>query len=219
MADFLGTMSDGEMDNFSEQFWTKVDSAPADFNATADQADDLKLKKDGFKSNLTVHIAAQADAKAKTQAKDTSRDALEAAIRFIIQQAKLNGVSDEKISELGVPTASNLGEAPEATRPVVISIDTGARFTHTVRFADEAAPNSKRLPNKTFGCEVYQKIGGEPPTNFKECLFRGLDSKTPYTWEFEPEDVGKMVYYMLRWRFKDESTSDWSITSSATVTG
>ena len=90
---------------------------------------------------------------------------------------------------------------------------------HTIKFADEATPDSKRHPKGVFGCEIYQKIGGAPPADFKECVFRGLDSKTPYAWEFDAADVGKMVHYMLRWRFRDESTSAWSETISATVTG
>ena len=74
-------------------------------------------------------------------------------------------------------------------------------------------------PQTGFHAEIYQKIGGAPPADFKECIFRGLDTKSPYTWEFDAEDVGKMVHYMLRWRHRDESTSAWSETVSATVTG
>jgi hypothetical protein len=218
MADFLTKMSDGELDGFSMQFWTTVNAAPANYAATAGQADDLKDKKDGFAADLSAHVAAQAAARAKTQAKDLSREEVENAIRFLIKQARLNGVSDEALAAAGVPVGGDSASAPAATRPVG-SVDTSQRFIQTINFADEATPGSKRLPRGVLGSEIWQKIGGAPPADFKECIFRGLDTKTPYTWEFEAEDVGKMVHYMLRWRFRDESTGAWSETISATVTG
>jgi hypothetical protein len=218
MADFLTKLSDSELKDRAEQISTKITGSPSSYSATAGQATDLVTKKDAFSSDLTAHIAAQDTARAKTLAKKSSRDALESAIRFLIKQAKLNGVSDEALAELGVPTEPESAMPSTATRPVG-SIDTSQRFIHTIHFADEAASESKRNPRGVLGCEIHQKIGGEPPADSKECIFRGLDTKTPYTWEFDAADVGKMVHYMLRWRFRDESTSNWSETVSATVTG
>lgn len=218
MADFLTKLSDSQLDSVAEQISTKMTSAPSSYSATAGQATDLATKKDAFSSDLTTHVSAQAAARAGTLAKDASREALENAIRFLIKQAKLNGISDESLAELGIPTEPESLLPSTATRPVG-NVDTSQRFLHTIHFADEASPDSKRNPRGVLGGEVWQKIGGAPPADFKECIFRGLDTKTPYTWEFEAEDVGKMVHYMLRWRFRDESTSAWSETISATVTG
>lgn len=52
-----------------------------------------------------------------------------------------------------------------------------------------------------------EKIGGAAPADFKECVLCGLDTKTPYVWDFNAEDVGKTAHYMLRWRHRDESVS------------
>lgn len=218
MADFLDKLSDSELKDLGEQFYSKVNGAPATYGATTAQADDLKTKKDGFAGSLTAHLDAQANARSKTQAKDTDRDALEAAIRFLVKQARLNGTSEADLSAAGVPAGGDSGAATTATRPVA-RVDTSQRFLHTIHFSDEAAPDLKRTPRGVLGCEIYQKIGGAAPTDFHECVFRGLDTKTPYTWEFAAEDVGKMVHYMLRWRLRDESVSAWSETVSATVTG
>jgi hypothetical protein len=218
MADFLDKMSDSELADFAVEFHGKFSPAPASFSASAGQVADLETKSNAFAADLTAHIAAQNNARAKTQAKDASRDELEAAIRFLVKQAKLNGVSDEDLASAGVPVESESALPSTATRPVG-NVDTSQRFFHTIKFADEAAPDSKRLPRGVLGCEIYQKIGGAPPADFRECVFRGLDTKTPYVWEFAAEDVGKMVHYMLRWRHRDDSTSAWSETVSATVTG
>lgn len=218
MSNFPSNLSDAELADFAALMHGKIDASPTTYGATAAQADDLKTKKDGFTADLTVHTAAQATARARRQAKDASRDTLEAAIRFLVKQARLNGTGDAELADLGVPVGGDSAVETTATRPVG-SVDTSQRFVHTVKFADEATPDSKRNPRGVLGCEIYQKIGGAPPADFKECVFRGLDTKTPYVWEFEAEDVGKMVHYMLRWRFRDESTSPWSETVSATVTG
>ncbi|MCD9184918.1 MAG: hypothetical protein LUM44_00680 [Pyrinomonadaceae bacterium] len=218
MADFLDKLTDSELADKAEQMYNVVNASPTAFGATADQANDLRVKTDEFSDGLTAHLAAQAEARSKTQAKEAGRGALEELIRFLVKQAKLNNVSDENIAAMGVPVEGSSALPATATRPTG-TVDTSQRFFHTIKFADEAAPESKRLPRGVLGCEIYQKIGGSAPTDFHECLFRGLDTKSPYTWEFDAEDVGKMVHYMLRWRLRDESASPWSETVSATVTG
>ncbi|HEY0460050.1 MAG TPA: hypothetical protein VGC97_13015 [Pyrinomonadaceae bacterium] len=50
-------------------------------------------------------------------------------------------------------------------------------------------------------------------TSFFIAKIRFLDTKTPYAWDFDAEDAGKMLHYMLGWRLT------WSKTISATVTG
>ena len=104
MGNFLDKLSDGELMNFAEQFYAKLNAAPATYGATTGQADDFKTSKNDYASDLTAHTAAQAAARAKTQTKEASRDALEAAIRFLIKQAKLNSVQSGNLADLGVPT-------------------------------------------------------------------------------------------------------------------
>lgn len=218
MADYLTKLSDSELANKADEVWAVLDPAPATYSATAAQATDLKNQNIAFKADLTAHQTAQTQARAKTQAKNTSRDQVETTLRFLIQQAKLNGATDEQLAELGVPVGAGSSMPSTATRPLG-TIDTSQRFVHKIHFSDEASPGSKRNPRGVLGCEIWMKIGGAPPTGYKECVLLGLDTKTPYMWEFDAEDVGETAHYMLRWRFRDESTSDWSITFSATVTG
>lgn len=213
----ISELSDSELIDVVEIVYTAMNANPADYpGVTAGQLTDLLTKRGNFSNAVNAQTAAQADAKSKTTAKNVSRDELEELLRTLRNIAIANGATQAALDALGIPSAGDLPST--ATRPVAI-VDTSQRFVHTIRFADEAAPNIKRLPRGVLGCEIYQKIGGVPPTDFNECVFRGLDTKTPYTWEFDAEDVGKMVHYMLRWRLRDESASAWSETVSATVTG
>lgn len=218
MADYLTRLSDSQLSVVAEQVWTGVDAAPGDYAATAAQALDLKTKKDAFSADLTAHVAAQAAARSKTKTKDASRDQLEEIIRFIVKQARLNGVDDATLSNLGIPTGAG-GDAPSnATRPAG-SVDTSQRFQHLIRFSDEAAPDSKRRPRGVLGCEIYRKIDGAPPVDETECVFLTLDTESPYLADYAGTKVGEMAHYMLRWRMRDGSASAWSETLSATVTG
>ena len=48
--------------------------------------------------------------------------------------------------------------------------------------------------------------------------YLALDTRTPYTVEFEATDAGKTAYYMLRWISTRAETGPWSATVSGTIT-
>jgi hypothetical protein len=70
-----------------------------------------------------------------------------------------------------------------------------------------------------LGCEIWVKLGDTPPGDEKDCRFLTISSSPKYTAHFDRSDVGQTAHYMLRWRMRDGSTSGWSETVSATVTG
>ena len=52
------------------------------------------------------------------------------------------------------------------------------------------------------GAEIWIKIlpvGQPPPTNPADLSFVALDTKTPYTLDFDGADGGKNAHYLLRW--------------------
>jgi len=218
MKNFPYNLSDSELVDKATQMFDAIKGSPADFGATAEQVAEFEAKTNIFGDDLTAHVAAQAAARSQTQTKEASREAVIEAMSFLLKQAKLNKVSEAKIAEMGAPVGGSTALPPTATKPVG-RIDTSERFRHVIHFADESTPNSKRNPRGVFGCEIYVKIGGAPPTGPAECTALGLDRKTPYLSEFDAEDVGKMAHYMLRWQLTDETFSPWSETISATVTG
>jgi hypothetical protein len=48
--------------------------------------------------------------------------------------------------------------------------------------------------------------------------YLALDTRTPYTVEFEAADAGKTAYYMLRWISPRGETGPWSQTVTGTIT-
>lgn len=221
MGDYIANATDAELVNIAEQFFNTLNGAPAVYGATAAQAADLDTKRKSYGDELTAHVTAQTEARAQRQVKDDRRDALERALRELARIAKaVPGITEAQLTALGIPAAgSAAGQTPStATRPAA-NVDTSERFKHTINFTDEATPTNKRKPAGVVGAEIYAKIDGAPPVDYKQCAFIALDTQTPYTIEYEAAEVGKMAHYMLRWLLKDGSHSGWSETVSATITG
>lgn len=219
MGDFINDASDSELLAESQYFYGQISSAPASFGLTAAQATAFDGFYNGFNDAVEAHVAAQANAKSKTEAKSASRVALEQSLRELLRMVKATtSVSDSQFASLGQFASSSYTPLSNPTRPTG-RVDTSQRMRHTIHFADEATPDQKRKPAGTVGCEIWAKVGGEAPSDEKECQFVTLDTATPYVYEFGGADSGKMIHYMLRWSLKDGTRSPWSETVSATVTG
>lgn len=218
MADTIDASSDSELVAFARQYHERISSAPADFGLTAAQATDLQTKITAFDTSLAAHVAAQADAQSIRQTKDADRETLENALRSLTRIVKAAPATDAgAIEALGL--GGETGErSTTATRPLG-TVDTSQRLQHTINFADEAAPESRRRPRGTIGCEIFVKIGGAPPADDADCQFLTLDTRTPYVAAYDGAQAGQMAHYLLRWRLRDGATSAWSETVSATITG
>jgi hypothetical protein len=78
-------------------------------------------------------------------------------------------------------------------------------------------PDKEGLP---IGAEVWVKVspvGDPPPADPDELTFLAVDTRTPYTTDFDGADAGKTAHYMLRWVSTTGEKGPWSETASATV--
>ncbi|MFO0840390.1 MAG: hypothetical protein U1D55_17930 [Phycisphaerae bacterium] len=85
---------------------------------------------------------------------------------------------------------------------------------HTTAFADSATPTQGQ-PAGVLGAEIWVKVlpmGQPPPTDL---TFVALDTKTPYTLDFDGADGGKNAHYMLR--CPTGQKGPWSETATATI--
>jgi hypothetical protein len=195
---------------------TAMTVAPPNYGLTAAEVASLDSAISDFTTGLTEHTTAQANARAKTLAKEGLRTALENVIRELRDKAKANKTSDSLMADLGLP-AGAAAAPPNATQPIG-EVDTSERMRHTISFSDKAADGNKRRPRGAVGCEIWVKIGSPEPASEKDCTFLGLDTQTPYVVDYTAEDVNKTAYYMLRWQMRDGSKSSWGETISATIT-
>lgn len=219
MGDFINNSSDAVLLAESQHLFDTLNGNEASFGVTTALVADLGTNVSKYSSAINEHIAAQANAKSKTESKEASRAAVEKTLRALLRLIKAHpSITESQIASLGQFTSDTQAPLSNPTRPIG-RVDTSQRLRHTIHFADEAAPDSRRRPAGTIGCAIWAKIGGEPPSDEKECFFVTLDTAPPYLYEFDGEHAGQMVHYMLRWALRDGGDSPWSETVSATVTG
>lgn len=91
------------------------------------------------------------------------------------------------------------------------------RLQHTIDFTDQGTPTRKAKPAGVMGAEIWVKIGPTPPVDPGELTFLAVDTRTPYTIDFDGADGGKQTHYMLRWVNTRGETGPWSETATATI--
>ncbi len=215
-TDSLANASDAELLAIGETVLAAITAIPTNFGVTAGWVTSFELARDNGVTELNGHNVQQAAAKAQTITKDASMDILRNLIRDLRASTKSAKTPPAEVASLGIPSSSD--PAPSnATVPIGV-IDTSKRMEHTISFRDAASQDTKKKPRGVNGCEIWIKIGEPAPGNQKDCVFLGLDTKTPYVAQFEPEDAGKIAYYMLRWLMADGTVSAWGETISATIT-
>lgn len=177
---------------------------------------------DAWKAAYPAHVAAQAAAQSATQAKDAARAAAEAEVRALVRRLQASpAVSDAERAALGitVPDAEPSPVGPPTTAPVV-KVEAVARLRHVIHFADAATPTKMAKPRGVSGAEIWVKLAAvaDPvPTDPKALTFVALDTRTPYTLDFDGADGGKNAHYMLRWVNTKGEKGPWSETATATV--
>jgi len=204
-------------------FWSVVKTAPADYQVTADQAAML--------DTLTTDAEASLDSRTTlenqltTARADFKVDFIELAVFFraLRQSVKNNpATTDVQRAELHLTTdgdddGDSLIDAL-AVAPLLSVEQTGIR-QHTIYFfmPGEKSSGTKK-PNGVHGCKIYLKIGDAPPASIKDCALITTDTKSPYTYNLEPEDTGKKAHYIGVWVDKDDAPSPPSETFSITIT-
>ena len=144
---------------------------------------------------------------------------LEALLRALVRRLQASAaVSDAEREALGitVPDLGATAAATPTTRPLC-QVDARQRLQHTINFTDEATPTRRAKPAGVMGAQIWLKIGPTPPVDPGELTFLAVDTRSPYTADFDGEDGGKQAHYMLRWVNTRGETGPWSETATATI--
>jgi len=67
-------------------------------------------------------------------------------------------------------------------------------------------------------CEIFLKIGGDPPIDETTCKRVARDTATPYVFELETADIGKTAYWLFRWVNGKDEPGPFGPLVSATIT-
>ncbi len=175
-----------------------------------------------WKTSLADHVAAAAAAKSARQTKDEMRATLEGLIRPLVKRLQASPeVDNAERQSLGITVPDTISTpvgAPSST--LIVRIESPARLRHIIHFSDSVTPTSRAKPPGVLGAEVWlnlQPIGQPTPTDPASFTFVALDTKTPYTIDFQAAEGGKNAHYLLRWVNSKGDKGPWSETASATV--
>jgi hypothetical protein len=163
---------------------------------------------------------ASAAANAATQEKNDCRSDYEDFLRPFVSRMQSNpSITDAQRQAMAIRVrlTSRTAVGAPTSRPVA-TIDTSQRLRHTINFVDELTPTSRAKPDGVQGCEIWMKVGDPAPAGPNDVHYLALDTRTPYTVEFEAGDAGKTAYYMLRWLSTRAEPGPWSATVSGTIT-
>ena len=218
-ADYIPS-SDADFDTWSKNFVDYVMANAEEMGISSAQATSLQGQRTDWGVKYPASTTKQAQANAAVQAKNDCRSGYEELIRSfvgIIQSSPT--VTDAQRQALGITVRATTRTATGAptSRPVA-TIDTSQRLRHTINFSDEMTPTSRAKPDGVQGCEIWMKVGDPAPAGPNDVHYLALDTRTPYTVEFEASDASKAAHYMLRWINTRGETGPWSHTVSATIT-
>ena len=218
MPDYIPA-ADGAFDAWQEVFVAYVALNAVALGLDAADATALTAANGTWTAAYSAHQTVQATAQSMRQNKDDARGGLEELVRSAVRRIQASPTTtDTQREALGitVPDAIASAAAPPTTRPVVI-VDTSQRLRHVIAFADESTPTKKAKPKGVSGAEIWVKVGDPPPVDPSELAFLSLDTRTPYTAEYDGADGGKTAHYMVRWVSTRGDKGPWSETASATI--
>lgn len=186
---------------------------------------DLKPLNDAlaaWNAAFAAHVSAQNAARAARQDKDAARATLEATARPVVNFVQsFPTTTDAERASLGIALRRVGGPASPtpATRPLV-HLARAARFTHTLRFSDEATPTRSARPKGVLGAEVWVALTGPnqpPPADEAALRFLALAVTAPQEAVYPAEAVGQTAHYVLRWVSTTGERGPWSEVCSATI--
>lgn len=220
MADYI-PQGDSEFNTWQNAFVTYANANLIGLGLVAGDMTPVTTAQTAWNAAYTAHIAAQNAAQNAAQAKRDARVAYIAAVRPLVARLQASAsVSDPERASLGitVPDREPTTVGPPTTRPV-LQADTSQRLKIGVSFADEGTPTSEAKPAGVIGCEIWVKIGGPLPTDLDDCSFLALDTRTPYTANFDGAQGGQTAHFVGVWVNGKGERGPLSTTVSATIPG
>jgi hypothetical protein len=223
MKDFI-PVPDAELAEWAQALLDYVTTAPASVGLVAADLTPMADAKTAFDGAYDSHVAAQADARAKRQAKDDARVELVDQARALVRRIQaFPGTTDAVRQTLGITVRDAVPSIASAavladTRPWA-TVDTSQRLRHTIDFRDAGTKDRRAKPAGMKGCEIWVRIGTAPVDPPADMQFLALSTATPFIAEYNFADANKTAYYMLRWVNTRDEKGPWSETVEATIVG
>ena len=157
-----------------------------------------------------------ADIMGKTTALKDYKNELRGFVSEYLAKSSLVSNSDRTRMGLTVKSTTRTASPLPTTHPLAI-VDFSVRMQHTLCLSDSATPLRKAKPTGIIGCEVWVKIGGEPPKDATELSYTAICTSNYYLAKYSGNQAGLTVYYWLRWVNTRGERGPWSHTISSMI--
>lgn len=147
------------------------------------------------------------------------RSASSSPVRPLVRRLQVSAsVDDTERAALGiaVPDKEPWPVGPPTTRPLA-TVDASQRLQHTIDLTDQTAPTRGAKPAGVIVAEIWVKVDGPPPVDPRELTFLAVDTRAPYTRDYDGAQGNKIAHYMLRRVNSRGEAGPWSATVSATI--
>ena len=214
--------SDDAFNDYANKFVPAVTANPASFGLTANAAAALSTAAGNWTKGFGNFKLNETAFHTSTTTKDDLRGVLEPLIRSSVAviQADVT-VTDSSRTSAGVPIRKTTRTAAgtPTTIPMFQKVDTSVRGVLNIFVADSTTPEKRAKPAGVGMCEFREQIGGTAPVDPNAMPFLASVGRTPYAVNFEPTDVGKAVYFAVRWVSTTGATGPWSAVIPALIPG
>lgn len=218
MRDYIPN-SDSAFDIWQNTLYLSVEQNLVRWNISEEVFADLKTLHDWWVATYAEASNRHNRTEADIVAKNKARTAYKAHIRLFVKRhlAFNAAVADSERDTMGLTIPSGVRtQPPVPTTFPVVEIDFSTRMRHLIKFRDSES-TGRAKPDKVHGCEVWTKIGGQPPVNESELTYIGTDTKSPYTVDYRGDQQGTVAYYWLRWVNARGQHGPWSAPASAII--
>lgn len=213
--------SDDDFNKVQSKLIGAVAANPMKFGCTDNDKTAALTTQSDWEAKHAAFVKAKEEFEKATAAKDAARAAHEPNVRGLINKINVTpGMTNELRLEAGLPARDASGRkiigAP-TTYPIG-RVEAG-RLSLVLHFVDVNTPMKLAKPEGVHGCEIHVALGDKPPADPSGYSFLALDTRTPYTHDFDAADAGKSVHYLLRWQNTKGQPGPWSEVVSAKIPG
>ena len=210
---------EGDFNGWSNHYSQTLIENAEQYFLTDREVKDLKKLQAEWDRDYSAAIKASDEARAATEAKNSSRSALEQTVRNTARRIMAdNRVANSLRKDAGLPvyktTRTPVPVPSTAPRGQVVETN---RLEHSVLVTDSNTPTKRSKPHGVIGCEVMMRISDTQSLDPKDYHLIGLWTRFPEVVEFDAENAGKTAHYLFRWFNTKGEKGPWSAVTSATI--
>lgn len=194
--------------------------AMARLNFPNDRYQKLTVERDDFTLKLETAEEPLTRTPVAVEAKHRSRKILESDVREVVKAYLMYNplMTDEDRKAMGLPIhKTTRTHSPIATSYPDFDIDSSVIRRLSIFFYDQGQKTSKAKPAGQHAVGIKWAILPSPPASLQELTGSAMDTRTPFTLNFDESERGKTVYICLCWVNTREEEGPWSEIMSAIV--